>query len=236
MEVQTINPLPSSQPPPFASFDGGDVPMFKTDDGTYVQFHWIPVKNTRESESQGRPIYDRSLVARIFIPGDRLSIIDKEIERHFGNSTKKVNHVNAQRFAKPLAAFLGGSVAPETMGTPLSQIPSLDVAQIAAMRDSKIYTVEQLAGVSDSNIHQLGMGAFELRAKAKAYLEQAKGQAPIDKLIAENRDLRTELEAIKAQLSEISKLKTPESGQPAKRKYTRRTASPATAAEVGNET
>jgi hypothetical protein len=67
-----------------------------------------------------------------------------------------------------------------------------------------IHTVEQLAGISDSNLSWLG--ARELRDKAIAWLAQADGGKETMRLTAENATLKADMEDLKRQMKEMSAL------------------------------
>jgi plasmid stabilization system protein ParE len=62
-----------------------------------------------------------------------------------------------------------------------------------------------MAELSDMSCQRMGMGFAELRNKAKAYLEAAKGTAAQTAQAAENQRLQDEIEALKAQMAEMPK-------------------------------
>ena len=72
---------------------------------------------------------------------------------------------------------------------------------------------------ADGNLANLGQGGRTIRERAKAWLEQAGGGAPLDKLIAENEKLKAEAEvtantigAMQAQLAKLEKLMAASAG------------------------
>ena len=81
----------------------------------------------------------------------------------------------------------------------------LDVAMIASLRASGIFSIEALADVPDSSLTVLGMDGRRLREQAKAYIEQAKDSATAQKYAVENDALKQRLAALEAQFEELSK-------------------------------
>jgi phage shock protein A len=69
---------------------------------------------------------------------------------------------------------------------------------------SNIYTVEQLASLSDNAIQAVGMGTREWKTKAQAYLDRAAEGAGASALAAENEQLKNDLAAMKQQLAAVA--------------------------------
>lgn len=67
-----------------------------------------------------------------------------------------------------------------------------------------IFTVEQLAAISDSLCQTLGAGTFDLRKKAIAYLAIKKDSKVAEQAMAENDVLRQQMEAMQAQLATLT--------------------------------
>lgn len=167
----------------------------------FVRFFMATEQNNFRSEQEGHPVYDDVEYVSIITPGDtRSEVIRAATPQH------------KREYAPQYAAFKEGiTLAPE--GSPLEHWPPLTPAQIANFKAVGIHTVEQLAEVSDGNLANLGRGARTIRERAKAWLEQAGGGAPLDRLIAENEKLRAEAEvrdntigAMQAQLAKLEKL------------------------------
>lgn len=79
-------------------------------------------------------------------------------------------------------------------GTPIINWPVASPAQIRMLQDARVLTVEVLAGANEEVIKRLGMGGRALVAKAKDWLEQAKGTG---KVVEELAAMRAEMEALK---------------------------------------
>lgn len=169
-----------------------------------VQFKWEQQRNNTLSQREGRPIYDNVLMAYVTSPGKKNQIATVEIERRVWNGDDAdplivVNHDKMAIYGDLLNAWRenGGG---DHVGTPLDAITFLDAAQVATLEEMGIHTVEELASIADS---ALFMGAREWRERAKAYLEQAKGQKPISDLIARNKELEEEVEALRKQVDDL---------------------------------
>jgi hypothetical protein len=80
-------------------------------------------------------------------------------------------------------------------GEPIKGWGVISPAQQANLIALNIRTVEDLAGVNDEGVRRIGMGAGELRDKAKAWISQLKDKGP---LTQENALLKSENIALKA--------------------------------------
>ena len=148
------------------------------------------------SEQEGRPIYEDREFVRIFVPGDTNTVLERQVTEH-----------DKDRFAQQYAIFKRtGSGDEQVIGTPLSQLPWLTPSQIKQMQALNIRTVEHLAGLSDTSIQALGMGGRELKAKAQAYLDTAADGAEAAKYAAQNEQMKSEIEDLKAQIKELAAL------------------------------
>lgn len=162
------------------------------DDNLWVEFFYRPVQDPRATETEGRPIFREVPYVRIFMPGDKSTEV-----------CRKVKDDDKMRFAKQWDAFQKGA-EPIVNGTPLDQWPLLSVAQIAEFKALHIFTVEALAGVADSTLHQLGIGGRAIVAKAKAFIEDAKGKAPMQALVAENETLKEQIAALTVRMNALA--------------------------------
>lgn len=159
--------------------------------GCYVEFFEYAEHLPAKSELEGRPIYQTVPYIRIHIPGGK-SIIERAV-------TEEDRYEHPRQWARFEAKKeqIGD-------GTPLSAWPAMDVAHVAELNAQKIFTVEQLAGLNDSQVLGLGLGATELRKKAQAYLDVAGGNVgAIEALSGENARLKEEMDALRAQFAEL---------------------------------
>jgi hypothetical protein len=86
----------------------------------------------------------------------------------------------------------------QLVGTPLAEIPWLTRSQVEDLMYQKIRTVEQLAEISDQ-VCTGAPGLYELKRKAKAYVDKARDGSEFTALYAELDALRAELAAVQAQ-------------------------------------
>lgn len=84
-------------------------------------------------------------------------------------------------------------------GYPITQWAVLTKAQAMELKGRGIHTVEQLAGVIDSNLNW--MGARQMRDNAVAWLEEAEAGTALAKLGAENAELKLQLQALQNQMN-----------------------------------
>lgn len=177
--------------------------------GSIVCFWEQPVKNEFASKTEGRPIFDIAIMGQIRTPGAKMSIFEFEIERQIhGGAVKCRVDERSERWVDilrdQLDAWRKQKTDQDLSGTPLETWPRLDVAMIASLRASGIFSLEALSEVPDSSLDVLGMNGRVLREQAKAMIEQAKGNAPIERLTAENDTLKQRLAALEAQFEKLS--------------------------------
>ena len=179
-----------------------DQPLFKTADGLWLRLEWQTRVNDAASEAEGRPIHDRVLVGYIIVPGSR-DEVPGIIERHLPDGKIVQDRGWTKRFAEHIEVFKrdGGAAI---IGTPLKAWPAIDARLAADLAAIQIYTVEDIAGLSDGNLSRVGMGARELQAKARAFLAAAKDTAEVQRLAAENERKDARISQLEQQLGDLS--------------------------------
>lgn len=168
--------------------------MSNNNPGIYAQFTLEPVEQAFKSQAAGRPIFEDREFIRIVIAGDKNS----EVYREATENDKERFHEIYRRFKD------GMKDREQIIGTPLSQWPLLKPSQIREFEAINIFTVEQLAALSDTMKQNIGMGANELVAAAKAFLESSKDSSMAGALAAENERLKSDMEALKLQVQELA--------------------------------
>lgn len=166
--------------------------MNEQDKSLSVHFFLHPVENPRKSKEAGRPIFDSVEMVSIMAPGNTKTEYTARAHSMHYDSNERKQWTYAERFPEHYAAFKRGSEN-QHPGTPLSEVPFLNLAQKAEMNASKIYTVEQLAGMADRDIAKKGMGFRAYVDSAKAYLDTTQG----------TNSLRTEMEDLRRQLADM---------------------------------
>lgn len=163
--------------------------------GLYVKFYMGSQLNTEKSNEEGRPCYDDLPCVQIMVPGDKSSKVDRPVR--LGFEEKDDNN----RFAREYNLFLANKEQ-VLSGTPLKEWPVISSSQIKELEYFNVFTLEHLAGISDS-VAQKFMGANRLRDLAKVFLDKAKDGAPLVQMQAALAKRDEELENIRAQLSEV---------------------------------
>lgn len=173
-----------------------------------VQFEMLPVHMAFKSEQEGRPIYEEHAHIRIAFPGDRT----RELLRPVKMQDDTLGPSDLNRFPRQWAAFKAQN-EPVVEGTPLSEWPMINRAQVMEFGSLNIRTVEQLASVPDTTLHTMGMGGRAVRDKAKAWLDQARGGSELSKILARLEALENENQALKRQAAVAEHDTDPISGE-----------------------
>lgn len=184
METTTFPDLP---PPPMAQ---PDTSRFAEDSRLHIEFHRLPMLNQFKSQQEGRAIYDEVDHVRIHVPGDKNTVIDAPMDSMY-----------KQRFADRYAKWKAGQNE-AVSGTPLNALPHMTPGKVEEYKFFNITTVEQLAEAADG-LGQKFMSFQQDKSRAKAFLEVAKGNAPIERMNAELAKRDEEIETLKAQMAAL---------------------------------
>ena len=171
-------------------------------DYQFIQLGFQAVHNGAESGRQGRPVFDKALMLTHIYPGST-DTLDVEVKRYPSSGGEPIvtDPVRATRFADIIAKFEERRATMEE-GTPLSVL-NFDPAQIKNLEASGASTVEMLAGVADSNLAKLGMGARNLRQRAIAYLDALNGGEAMAKLQSQLDGRDAEVSELRLQVREL---------------------------------
>jgi hypothetical protein len=162
-------------------------------DGVFAEFFNEPVELTFESAKQGKPFFEDRLHVRIFIAGDAKTEVVRE-----------ATDLDKARFEREYSAFQRSESTEGMTGTPLKEWGAMTKSMVRNFAAYNVFTVEQLASISDGHVQNAGLGAREWRAKAQAFIEQAKDNASATALAAENQQLRDDMGALQRQLAELA--------------------------------
>lgn len=173
----------------------------EADKALMVRFFYKNVQNKLESEAQGRPVFKEKTYIEIRIAGQR------DIQ-----ACRPITHQDKVRFPRHFEAF-EKRMEPPTEGMPLAEWPKITRTQAEELSFMNVKTVEQLAGMKDSNISNF-MGGHKLREDAKKWLEHTETLAE-DTEKEEMRQTIAELKAAVAALTEAAKSPAPEDDTPA---------------------
>jgi hypothetical protein len=166
------------------------------DEVLLVRFYTHPKKNLVKSEQEGRPIFEDTDYIEIMQPGNKDSIV-----------RRPASDRDKDRFAEHYRRYQARQSEDHIEGTLLEEWPAISRAQCEELKFLNIRTVEQLAGLSDSNAQNI-MGIQGLKSKAKKYLEVAEKEANAEKF--------AELEAKYQQLLAAQEEKPRRRGRPPK--------------------
>ncbi len=163
---------------------------FSHDSRLYVEFYRKPVLHEAQSREAGRAIYVETDYIRIHTPGDKSSVIDKPI-----------NALDIQRFGDRYNKWKAGQEEAVT-GTPLTALPGITPAKAEEYKFFKIITVEQLADAPD-NLGQKFMGFQQDKSRAKAFMQVAANNAPIEKMNEELQKRDAQIEEMRAMIEAL---------------------------------
>lgn len=173
------------------------------DEHLHVQFYSRPKENPRRSAEEGRPIFEDKLYIAIEIPGDRTSKVDRP-----------ANDADKARFPRHWEAYERNQAAPLN-GTPLEEWPAITAARRLELRAMNVQTIEDLAGVADAHVKNLGNDGHKLRNEAQAWLDKANEGASVQRMASELAKRDEEIEALKASMKEMRETMIPRGAVPA---------------------
>lgn len=160
------------------------------DEALYVEFGWHAVELGFQSAQLGRKIYEKRVYVRIICPG----AVSTKNEIH-----REATDEDKQRFPRQWAAFNAGNATAQS-GTPVEVWPLVDVAQVANLKAMGVFSVEQIAALSDTQIQPLAPHGFAMRDQARAWLKSAADGAVVTKQAKEMDDMRREISDLRAQM------------------------------------
>ncbi len=163
-------------------------------DGNFYEFYVEAVYQPYKSEKENRPIFEDQVFLRIITGASN----GKNVRCRPATDDDK------KRWPAQWSQFEAGNVQCG-VGLPLQEWAPLSRSQVMELKANHIHTVEQLSEIPDSGLDRLGMGARDLREKARRFVAQAVSNAPLESLAKENKDLKEEVDALRVQINEILK-------------------------------
>lgn len=159
------------------------------DEGLFVKFSVEARLDPHATAEQGKNVWTNREYVTIHVPGDKTNI-----------PHRPVTGKDRRRFSSPYEAWKRGlQNAPE--GQPLREWAAILPAEVQMLAQAHVYTVEQLAAVSDANAQAIGP-ILALRDKARRHVEQASQSAPVEALQAKLEEQARELAELKEALQE----------------------------------
>lgn len=177
----------------------GTMASFGDDNGVHAVFDDEYVRNEYRSDMEGRTILDHFYSIELQWPGDNT----KTFKYRFPiTQAEKGNHWT-QRFSRQWDAFRS-SKEQTPDGMPIEMWPPLDKKRVYELKAAKIFTVEQIASLTDmTGPVALGMEWRKTRDMATAFLNPSASVAQVSKLSRENEDLKSQMEGLQQQLSSL---------------------------------
>lgn len=183
----------------------------------YIQFETRSIEDRNATIEAGRVIY-KDVVYAIIHPAGRKDVLEKNavewIKELKDKAMKRDNRQYAinnsypmevvERFERMLKMYLEDQEIPEE-GTPIKTTDWLTPSQKANCLGANIRTVEDLANATEEGLTNIGMGARDLREKARNALKSAEGgkvALEIDALTKENDNLKERIAKLEAALSD----------------------------------
>lgn len=111
---------------------------------------------------------------------------------------------NYTRYQAQVEQFLASDESSDLQGTPIDQWPMVDAPFAATLKALKIFTVEQLAELTDTAKQHLGMGADTWVKKAQNWLAAAKDGAAVSRMTAELAERDAVIADLKRQMAELA--------------------------------
>lgn len=161
-----------------------------------VQFRKQAVQNNYQTHLQGKPVFEDHDFIKILIPADRNLIIDT-----------KVTAEHKEKFSEEWENYQKTGMVAQT-GYPLDEWTSVTRSQVELLKYSNIFTVEQLASLSDAGVQSLGMGALDLRAKAQSFMERSSETKDLNKLSDTMEELRSRIRELEEEKIKDKKIKS----------------------------
>lgn len=156
-----------------------------------VSFGLYPIIDSGRTKAAGHDVYKDVEFVKIAIPGDRNSLFFQPAEQS-----------HKLRFPAAYAAFNARERTP-VQGMRIEEWAPVSRSVALNLRALHIDTVEALAAVHEGYIDRIGSNGRELRAKAQAWLADAKTGAAATALAVEKQELQDQIASLQAQISAI---------------------------------
>jgi hypothetical protein len=176
----------------------GNIALQGTDKDLAIVFYAGTRINSFKSQAQGVPIYEPVDMIKVYHPGEPLNVPERP-----------VNENDKRRFRAQWDAYKEGKDQ-KVEGTPLSVIFPGNPEIVKSLEVVHINTVQQLANISDTATQNMMFG-FNLREKAKAYMEVASKGVQFHQFETERANLQQQIKELSEQVSVLKSAKPAES-------------------------
>ena len=172
-------------------------------DQLIIFFREAAQKDDASSRAAGYDIFDNVLMAEISAGGHGAkSTVVHECERKRPDGTIIKHPIYYKRYQTIIEQFKSGQTD-NGVGTPLNLLPGMDAAKMATLKAAGVHFIETLATVPDSMQVANMMGFLELRGNAKKFIDLREKNAPMVKMEAVEKELRSENERLQRQMDEL---------------------------------
>jgi len=173
----------------------------------YVRFERRAVTDKERTLSEGHHVSKDEDYALITPPYSK-DVVEKKVSAWFATVEKNVragrvpaNHLDLWK--ESYKRWQNGQ-EPPVDGTPIKDWSSISPAQCKNILNAGCRSVEDLAQANDEALRRLGMGANDLKNKARAWLQAAKDHGPLTMQIAslekENDQLKGSIQSLQDQI------------------------------------
>lgn len=177
----------------------------------HVKFERRPVEDVAESKKQGRYIAKDIDFAIITSPYSKDNVIHK-VNVWLENTKQQVSNGRTPQawldhWKSLYEAWKNGQEVP-LHGTPIRGWGLISPAQQENLIQMNVLTVEDLAATNEEGLRRLGMGALDLRNKARAWLKQLTDNGAVVQEIAglkaENERLKLDNDALRIKVETLA--------------------------------
>lgn len=176
----------------------------------YVQFERRAVEDKIESLKQGKSVSKDVDFVKVTPPYSK-DCYEQKVDLWLQNVETNVKNGRTpeawmQYWKRAYQAFCEGQAMP-LEGTPIRDWSSISPAQIKNLIALNILTVEDLANANDQGLKRIGMGAVELRNKARNWLQATKDHGPlvmkVTSMETENKQLHETITSLQGQIAAL---------------------------------
>ena len=176
----------------------------------FVRFERKPIEDKAESERQGRYVAKDVDFALVTAPYSK-DIFKQKAKDWFATIKQDMQNGRFpqewyEKFEKQYEAFKNGQEMP-VEGTAIRGWGVISPAQQEELIRMNILTVELLSNINDEGVKRIGMGAVDLKTKAKAWLAQLNDKGPLTLKVAatekENAILKSSVETLQKQVESL---------------------------------
>ena len=176
----------------------------------FVRFERIAMEDKAASEKAGRYVAKDVDFALVTAPYSK-DVFKQKAKDWFASIKQDMQNGRFpqqwyERFEKQYEAFKNGQELP-VEGTAIRGWGVTSPAQQEELIRMQILTVETLAAINDEGVKRIGMGAVELKTKAKAWLAQLNDKGPLTQHVAkvekENAVLKSSVAKLEEQVAAL---------------------------------